>query len=358
MTCGTCPEYDPAGTRIAIVKLAAAGDVLRTTSFLPSLVRRHEGARIRWLTLAPTAPLLEGLPELWTVDRTSGEALPVGLSMTPQDLVICPDADLGSVALAMGIPLRPGGRRLGFILDGDGEVRPLGEAAERWFAMGLSDRLKKANDRTYQDLVGAIFELPTPIEDRPGLVLRPSERAAAETWFADAAGGIEAKGLIGLNTGAGGRWPQKRWTLDGQCTLIEKLCARGYRVLLLGGPDEGERHRKLKARIADGPGHRLCLDAGTDNSLRDFAARLSLCDALVTGDTLALHLATALGIPVVALFGPTSHAEIELYGRGTKLYAADLDCLGCYSACDRDPDCQESIPPERVLEALEPFLPS
>jgi ADP-heptose:LPS heptosyltransferase len=69
---------------------------------------------------------------------------------------------------------------------------------------------------------------------------------------------------------------------------------------------------------------------------------------------MALHIAVALAKPVVALFGPTSAAEIELYGQGEKIQPPGLDCLVCYlSRCDKSPYCQELIDPERVASAVE-----
>jgi ADP-heptose:LPS heptosyltransferase len=55
-------------------------------------------------------------------------------------------------------------------------------------------------------------------------------------------------------------------------------------------------------------------------------------------------------VPVVALFGPTAAAEVDLQGNGTKILS-DLDCLCCYrTTCTRQPSCMERIAPERVLQ--------
>jgi len=66
-----------------------------------------------------------------------------------------------------------------------------------------------------------------------------------------------------------------------------------------------------------------------DNPLRTFIAKMDACNIIVTADTLALHIAVGLKKYVVALFGPTSSAEIELYGRGTKI-VAHRDYVCCY----------------------------
>jgi heptosyltransferase-2 len=87
--------------------------------------------------------------------------------------------------------------------------------------------------------------------------------------------------------------------------------------------------------------------------VRNFAALVGQTHVLITADTLALHIGLALGRQVVALFGPTSHDEIDLCAEGEKLFA-ELDCLGCYlNDCDKSPDCMDLITPEMVLAAVE-----
>ncbi|MFQ5506748.1 MAG: glycosyltransferase family 9 protein, partial [Planctomycetota bacterium] len=318
----------------------------RTTSLLPGLRNKYPDARIHWLTLERAACLLEGNALIDEVFVCDGRTLPAALARVPHDLVICPDADLASVALTEGIAQTNGAKRLGFSLDHRGQVEPLSEAARTWYLMGVSDIRKKQNQKTYQDLVGGILELPVPILDRPMLALRDEETERAATWLRR--NGLGIGSLVGINTGAGSRWPLKQWTLAGQLGLIERLHAAGHRALLLGGPDERVRHREIRERAPPGS----CLDAGNDNSLRDFAARLNLCSVLVTGDTLALHIGTALGKQIVALFGPTSASEIQLFGRGAKVFTKDLDCLCCYSNCDRSPNCQDLISVDMVWGAV------
>ena len=74
-------------------------------------------------------------------------------------------------------------------------------------------------------------------------------------------------------------------------------------------------------------------------------------DVVVTGDTLGLHAALALGKRVVALFGPTSPWEIDMYGQGERI-TAEMDCICCYRTdCVKSPGCMDRIGVERVLDA-------
>ena len=96
----------------------------------------------------------------------------------------------------------------------------------------------------------------------------------------------------------------------------------------------------------------MAVDTGCDHTITRFAGIVDACDVVVTGDTLALHVAIARGVPTVVLFGPTSLHEIDVFERGEKL-AADLPCLCCYLPdCDVSPNCMESLAVERVHAAV------
>lgn len=347
-TCPGCPEHDPVRSRLLIVKLAAVGDVLRTTALLPAVREAWPGARITWLTQPAAAPLFAG-NELVDEVLTSGDAVTAArLAVERFDAVLCPDADPQAAVLAAAARAD---RRVGFGMDAHGRVVPFGPGAERWFRMGLDDRAKRDNRETYQALVAAVLELDAAFVERPVLVPRAADVAAVGRWR----GALGFDGtLVGLNTGAGGRWLYKQWTFAHQRDFLHAATAAGLGVVLLGGPDERQRHRDLLATAAGA----AVFDAGNDNDYSRFAALVEQCAVLVTGDTFALHVACARGVPVVALFGPTSSAEVELYGTGAKVVPA-LDCLCCYlPVCDVDPHCQALITPAAVLAAVRPWLPA
>jgi heptosyltransferase-2 len=225
-------------------------------------------------------------------------------------------------------------------------VQPTNEAAARWFEAGLFDDVKRQGTETYQDRMADILGL----RGRPHryvFELTDEEKAQAASHLASI--GLPAGApIIGLNTGAGGRWPLKQWREDGYVELIRRLSAfTDARVLLLGGPTEEERNERLKALSPV----RL-FDPGCRNTVRHFAALLNHCDLVVTGDTLAMHLSLALRKRTVVLFGPTSAAEIDLYGLGEKV-VPDMTCLSCYkTACDYAPNCMDLISVDMVEGAV------
>jgi ADP-heptose:LPS heptosyltransferase len=341
LRCGACGHYERPDVRVLLVKLDALGDVLRTTCLLPSLRRRYPRSQVVWLTLPGALPVLENHP-LIDERRALGPGELARLEVERFDLVLSPDASKTSAALAQ---MAHASEKRGYGLDESGQVRPFNPEALEWLEMGGRDDLKRANRRTYQDHVHRICRLD-PQGQR--ILVRLSDE---ETEWARTTGealGLGERPVVGLNMGSSPRWPRKQWPVDRYRELIGRLRDSRLEVLLLGGPQEREIHREL--RDAGGGWAR---DPGCDHSLRRYFGLVGLCDVVVTGDTLGLHAALGLGRRVVAMFGPTSPWEIDLYGLGEKI-VPDLECVSCYrSRCDRRPGCMEKIDARRVEEAVE-----
>ncbi|MGB2716430.1 MAG: glycosyltransferase family 9 protein [Vicinamibacterales bacterium] len=338
----TCSHYQPVTERLLIIKLDAMGDVLRTTALLPPLAEAHPGAAITWLTRRESKPLLEQNPYVTEI-LTYGEDALVQLQARKFDRLINLDAGRTSAALATAANAA---RKDGFVLDARGFVQPTNDAARRWLELGVFDDLKRQNTRTYQDLMVEIVGL----SGRPHhyiFELGEDERARGRQHL-ERLGVDFTRPIIGLNTGAGRRWELKQWREDGYLDLIERLGRGGAnQFVLLGGPEEHQRHLRLQTRSTV-----PLIDGGCDNPVRHFASLVAACSLVVTGDTLAMHLALALRRRTIVLFGPTSSAEIELYGLGEKVVPR-MDCLVCYKqACDFVPNCMDLITTDMVESAV------
>ena len=337
-----CDRYEPIDARILIVKLDAMGDVLRSTALLPPLAEVHPRAAVTWITRAESVPLLQRNPYVAEVLELGPEAL-VHLQTRTFDRVINLDASRTSAALAAAARSR---RKDGFVLDQRGCVQPTNEAAARWLEAGIFDDIKRAGRTTYQDRMAEILGL-AGLAHRYVFELDRGELTRARMHLSSL--GLDLRRpVIGLNTGAGGRWPLKQWREDGYLELIARAARRlDVQFLLLGGPGERERNERLKsaARVP-------LIDPGCHNGVRHFAALVAHADVVVTGDTLAMHLSLALGRRTVALFGPTSAPEIELYGLGEKV-VPDIGCLSCYkTSCELSPNCMDLISTDMVEAAV------
>lgn len=338
----TCGYYEQISQRLLIIKLDAMGDVLRTTSLLPTVSHAHPGASITWITRPESVPLLQHNPYLTDVIPYGPDALLCVGSRT-FDRVINLDAGAISAGLAT---MAKAPRKDGFVLNDAGHVAATNDAAHTWLEMGLFDDLKRAGTRTYQQMMLAILGLPGS-NHRYVFTLTPEEKARGRAYVTSLGVNPELP-LVGINTGAGGRWELKQWREAGFLKLIARVSReQQVQFLLLGGPSERERNARLRAASPVN-----VFDAGCDNPVRHFAAVTECCDVVVTGDTLAMHVALAVGTRTVVLFGPTSAAEIDLYGLGEKVIP-DLTCLACYkSTCDFVPNCMDSISVASVSAAL------
>ncbi len=233
-----------------------------------------------------------------------------------------------------------------------GNVIPLDKNSEYTYQLGINDHLKfRQSRKTYPEL---IFECAGIPYTEPQPYVFPdfsSEIDAAGARLKKAcAEGQRLK--VGMNTGAGQVFATKKWPEEGYVGLADRLTeSLGVMVLLLGGPAETERNARIAAAVRN-----PVVNTGNDNSIRDFAGIIGNCDLLVTGDTLAMHIAIGLNVPVVVILGATCHQEIELYGRGAKVISG-FECSPCYlSLCPKEVTCMDATTVEQVLDAVRQVL--
>ena len=333
--CAGCDEYAPRTASVLVVKLGAMGDVLRTTALLGDIAARHPGLPIVWLTKPESIELLRSHP---SVDRAIATDAVEALDEIPFCAVYALDNDPEGLAYAARARAE---RYHGFVAGAFGTcvgVAPGGDPT--LFEIGIRDDLKRANRRSYLELLAAAAGL-TYGGALPYVALDEVEDARARALF-DAL----PRPLFGVNTDASERWERKRWNPEHVARFVELAARDGAGVVLLGGAEAHARNRGLAERF---PGNALAFESS--GSVRRLAAGIANCDALLTGDTLAMHAGWGLGVPVVALFGPTSSAEIDLGPRDRKLTAEGLACLGCYlRTCAVDPHCMDLLAPDYVYD--------
>lgn len=341
-----CRDFSAFGTRVLIIKLAALGDVIRTTAILPGLHETLGRCQVTWVTRPEGVRMLAGNPLIDRLLPLDAESL-AHLEHEQFDLCICLDKEPAPAGLAMRVRAR---QRRGIGLTPYGTAIPLNPECEPYFRLGLDDELKfRRNPHSYAELIYAAIGLKYSGQRyslHPSAAARQAARRVLER-----AGLAEEPPLLGLNTGAGGVFANKTWPPEKFLQLARVLRSReDVRVVLLGGPRERELNRELAA-------HADVIDLGCDHDEPTFAALVGQCGALVTGDTMALHAAVALEVPVIALFGPTCPQEIDLFGKGEKLITP-LACSPCYRrSCDLSPNCMDTIGLERVVSAIDRWMP-
>jgi ADP-heptose:LPS heptosyltransferase len=339
--CDECDEYKAINFKILIIKLDAIGDVLRTTSILPPLRKKYPDAFITWCTKSNASPLFinnDFVDEIITIEEDAF----FRINAEEYDIVINLDTSKISSSIAA---LANSKNKIGFVLNKKGYVEATSNAAAKWLEMSAFDDLKKENKQTHQEIMYGILNLDTTKIAKPIFKLSDADlekgNSLSKKWMLN-----KKRTTVGLNVGVGTKWPSKGWPATKWKELIETLKSKNYQLLLLGGQDEKELITGLFSK------YKFLINTGYNNSLVEFAVVVNICDIIITADTLALHIGTALNKKIIALFGSTSMSEIELFNRGIKVSAPE-DCKCYYNRyCTEEVSCMEKITSEMVVNAI------
>jgi len=341
------PLVEYPARRIALIKPSALGDIVHSLPVLTALRNRYPDAHITWVVNRGYEPLLRGHPDLDATlpfERAS-RANPLYAALTfgrflsrlrreRFDLVLDLQGLLrsGLMALATGAARRVGltSAREGaswFYTDivEVGDVRTL-HAVERYWraaqALGAAD--------------GELcFRVPLP--------------DAARRWAEAAVRDCPRPWLV---LGVGSRWQTKRWPPEHFAALARRAQEEfGGTALFVGAGDEVLPARQTATHLP-GP----VRDFTGRTTLPQLAALLSLADVMIANDTGPLHLAAALGRPVVA---PYTCTQVRLTGPYTAVGGAVETTVWCRGSlrkrCDRM-ECMTELTPQRLWPALEEVL--
>ena len=287
---------------ILVIKTNASGDVVRTTVLLRILT-----GRIFWITAAYNIPLFpDNYPDLVLIPS---ENIPSEILSMNFDLVINLEEDAHLAKLVMMVVAK---KSIG-ILWRDGKLDYTQDSAE-WFDMSLisklplveADDLKKTNRSTYQEILFRMM----------------GENFAGQKYLIYQNNTTRKRRyLIGIEPRVGHIWPNKSW--------------HGYDELIKTLYDE-KRSLKVFERRAQ---------------LREYLDDINQCGLIVCGDTLAMHVALAYGIPCIALFNCTSASEIFDYGDLTKITSPLL--FDAFYKRNFDSGVIQSIPFKEVYDKVE-----
>ena len=173
-------------------------------------------------------------------------------------------------------------------------------------------------------------------------------RAQMRAWLADRRRRPHAK-LVALAPGAA-FGPAKEWPAAHYAALIDRLAQRHTTECVLVG-SAGERRKCEAVVAASGEG---ALIAAGETSVGELLALLSLCDGFAGNDSGSMHVAGALGIPTVGLYGSTDPARTGPLGPKTKVLYHRIECSPCLQRTCRfgHYNCLRRIAPEEVVQAL------
>jgi lipopolysaccharide heptosyltransferase III len=232
------------------------------------------------------------------------------------------------------------------------------ERASRWWRWSFTHRYKKplATPRHAVDLnldaLRRIGIYPEPGEK--ALVMVPGEAARLRVESLLAQAGIGMRGFIHFHPTS--RWLFKAWTEERNAQLLRRLAADGHRVVVTAAPDARERAIVGRILAAAGP---AVTDLSGQLTLREMAALSARARLFVGVDSAPMHIASAMGTPVVALFGPSGEAEWGPWGVPHRIVASAFSCRPCGNdGCGggKVSECLTSLPLERVHSAVNEIL--
>jgi lipopolysaccharide heptosyltransferase II len=328
--------------RILIIKPSSLGDVIHALPTLAALRDRFPSAHITWLVKRQWAGVLEraeGLDRIWPIEP----GLPGWLRVVPSlravafDLVI----DLqglfrsGAIAWLTGCPTR-----IGFANGREGS--PLCYT-QRVIVPTLDTH---AVDR-YLLIASALGATPKgPPQFRTRLCSIDREQIAQLLKDCGLAPGSR---WIAINVS--GRWDTKRWPPERFAAVADALQEeRLGPVALIGSRDDRAATQAVLRSM-----HTTPIDLTGQTSPELLPALLASASLLLTNDSGPMHIAAAMGTPVVALFGPTSPLRTGPYGAEHRVLRSGVPCSPCFSRTCRNPvplECLTSIDPKTVIEAV------
>ena len=312
--------------RVLVIRFSSLGDVVLATAAVQALGEDVPAAKLDILTKPAFREVFRGLPAVSRV-----------LDWEPREGL-----------RALGRQVRAGG--YDWVADLHGSLRShllrLLVPGPRWARVrkGVLRRraavlLRRPSLLDASHVVDRYIRALAPLGVSP--VRRLPRIALDEEEIAGARRALRREGWDGkmqpVALAPGARWPTKAWPAEAWSQLLARLARDGaVHPVLLGGRDE----RELSEGIARRAGVAVA-DVVGRTTARETAAVLSLCGAAVSNDSAPLHLSTAVGTPVVALFGPTVRGfGFYPLGARDRVLEEELRCRPC--SLHGDPECPRS----------------
>ncbi len=306
----TAIGVESSAPRILICRLSAIGDCILTMPLASALRRQFPSAFIAWAVQGASAPLIEDHPAVDLAIRISKQDLrsPLGLWRLRQrlrsqrfDLAIDPQ---GLTKSALVSWLSGARRRIGF-------ARPVGREISPWLQTQLvQSRQPHVVDR-YLELLGPLGIKTDKVEF--SFPVSPSARGNLAPFLNQPA---LLRGFAVVNSGAG--WDSKLWPAERYAGVAEYL-ATGHRlstVVVWAGDRERAWGEEI---VAQANGHAIL---APKTSLLELGELLRKARLFVGSDTGPLHMAAAVGVSCVGIYGPTRPEECGPYGSGHRAVQA------------------------------------
>ncbi|HEV2330489.1 MAG TPA: lipopolysaccharide heptosyltransferase II [Verrucomicrobiae bacterium] len=344
--------------KILILKPSSLGDIIQALPVLRLLKLHLRDAEIFWWVNSKFAPLLEDDPDLaglvlfqrerWTSPLHWPEMVrSIRWTRAQQfDWVIDLQGLLRSAIFAW--------LARGRLLIGLDNPREGGrEGASGFYDLAVSTGQERHAVGRYLSVLSALG-----VPKHMNFQWLPERAAAAETVCAKWPQALTnpLSPWIALQPGA--RWPTKCWPVENFAELVRLFAQKipDVHFAVMGGAADKPLGDVISRTVPE-----RALNLCGETTLPEMIEWLRLCRLMITNDTGPMHAAAALGVPVVALFGPTDPSYTGPYGQLENVMRIDLPCAPCFkSSCRwKNPmECLTAISPEAVFRFAEKKLRS
>jgi len=341
---------------VLVVKLSAIGDVVHTLAFLDVLHRNFPGARIDWLVEEGAAGIIEGHPAIRRViisrrktwlrklmdDRSYRTVLREILSFLKDLRRVRYDCVIdmqGLLKSGMLVGLSRGKRKVGMAGGREGAWLFLKETPIRvnYHQHAIDRYLEVA---AYLGCLWDRWDNQIPVLE--------SYQNAMDRLLSDH--GFKGGDLVALNPMA--KWKTKLWEPAFFAALADRIMTElSCRVVFTGSKGDLPVIENILSMMEQKP-----LNFTGKTGLKELACLYGRCRVLVTTDTGPMHMAAAMGCPVVALFGPTSPLRTGPHGPGHRVLTSGADCGPCFKKSCEKWFCMRDITVQSVFDAVREVL--
>jgi len=327
--------------RILLIKPSSLGDIVHAMPTCAAIRRAYPKARLTWLVKREWAGLVEridGVDQVWPVESTFKGWLSQVSPLRAErfDLVVDLQGLFRSAAIGWlsGSPLL-----VGFANGREGSPwfysRRVPVPQSEMHAVDRYLLVAKAVEAGESGTPEFRFRIPQTDYDEVDRLLSRSGVTPGTSWVA-------------MNVSA--RWPTKRWPAASFAEVADRVRQEGCgAVVMIGGPEE-----RADAAAVNGMMKTPAIDLAGATTVGILPALLSRASLLITNDSGPMHVAAAVGTPVVALFGPTSAVRTGPYGAGHEVLTGKVPCRPCFSRTCHNAlplECLRTVSPEQVLAA-------
>lgn len=352
---------DPIGVdslrRVLVVKLRHHGDVLLTSPVFTVLAARAPHAEIDALVYADTRDMLAGHPAVARLHLIDREWKRQGLLLQARrEAALLAALRERRYQLIVHLTDHWRGAWLAQLLRPRWSVAPA-RPGLAWKA-SFSHRfpLPKGTPRhTVEANLDALRRVGLyPTEDEKRLVMVPGPEAEAKVDALLAQHGLAAGGFLHVHPTS--RWLFKAWTDEANAELLARLAADGHRLVVTGAPNA--REQAIVKRILE-RAQAPVVDLSGALTLREMGALAARARLFFGVDSAPMHIAAAMGTPVVALFGPSGEREWGPWMVPHRVVASDHSCRPCGNdGCGggKLSECLTGLPVDRVHAAVNELL--